>query len=45
MSSFSIVDIIVLLVLIDLNRGFIVYYLFDGDVKDYSGNGNDVVII
>ncbi|KAB2916237.1 MAG: T9SS type A sorting domain-containing protein [Bacteroidetes bacterium] len=30
---------------IDLRQGLAAYYPFNGDVKDYSGNGNDGVII
>ena len=42
-SSSSTVDITVSPASIDLNRGLIAYYPFDGDAKDYSGNGNDAV--
>ncbi len=40
-SSSSTVDITVSAASIDLNRGLIAYYPFDGDANDYSGNGND----
>ena len=42
-SSSSTVDITVSPASIDLNRGLIAYYPFDGDANDYSGNGNDAV--